>query len=230
MRAGMERGHAWTLARARLVRALIGEAGVADPLVLDAGCGTGAFAASLAEDGARVVAVDAHPPDTAPAGLQLARADVGALPFADATFDIVLLLDVLEHVADEGAVLRETARVLKPAGTLIVTVPALRRLWSARDERAGHVRRYERDELGSALSAAGFEVGRLGFWAATTLPLLTVSRAMSRREPGALAAEERPPAVVNAALAPLLRFDVSRALSRGWRSGSSLYATARLAG
>jgi SAM-dependent methyltransferase len=56
----MERGHAWLDARARLVRALVAQTAPRNPLVLDAGCGTGSFATALAAEGVRVVAVDAE--------------------------------------------------------------------------------------------------------------------------------------------------------------------------
>jgi SAM-dependent methyltransferase len=227
VRRGMERGHEWLRARGRLVRALIAEQNAVDPLVLDAGCGTGAFAASLAEQGVRVVAVDARLPEALDPGVQYACTDVTALPFADATFDIVLLLDVLEHVRDERAALAQIARVLRPGGSLILTVPARKDLWSTRDELAGHLRRYDLEELRLALTSAGIEVLRIGFWAATTLPLLRVSRSLSRRRPTALRAEERPPAALNAVLRPLLDWDVSRALGAGWNTGSSLFAVGR---
>jgi SAM-dependent methyltransferase len=243
----MERGHPWVDARTRLARALIAQTGTTDPLVLDAGCGTGSFATSLAAEGVRVVAVDAEmwPPDhdtgvesdAGPAGAgatsarrpQFARADVTSLPFAADTFDLVLLLDVLEHVEDERAALAEAGRVLRPGGSLLLTVPALKRLWSQRDELAGHVRRYELPELNDALALAGFSVERIGYWAATTLPLVTASRWLSRRGTRLLAAEERPPVALSGLLGPVLRFDVDRALGSGWRSGSSLFAVGRRA-
>ncbi len=223
----MESGHAWTGARARLVRNLLGEYGGRDPLVLDAGCGTGAFAASLAATGVRVVAVDAEVPSEITAAVQYARARLTALPFAEAAFDVALMLDVLEHLDAEKPALVEIARVLRPGGTLIATVPALEALWGPRDELAGHARRYELDSLRDAIESAGFEVDRIGFWAATTLPLLRVSRAVARVRPGTLGAEERPPRLVNAVLRPVLRADVERALGPGWRTGSSLFAVAR---
>lgn len=220
----MERGHAWYRARARLVGELIAQANDSDPLILDAGCGTGAFAAALAAEQRRVVAVDAELPDALDPRVQYARADVAQLPFPDETFDVVLLLDVLEHVQDDVAVLAEVSRVLRRTGSVILTVPALKRLWGPRDELAGHVRRYELEELRDALVSAGLGVERIGFWAATTLPLLAVSRAVSRRRPSVLRAEEHPPALLHGLLGRVLDADVTRALGRGWSRGSSLFA------
>lgn len=223
----MEQGHAWSEARAALVRTLV--AGVASPgaKVLDAGCGTGAFASALAADGFSVSAMDAELCGALPPHIEYSQGDLTSLPFGDEAFDLVLLLDVLEHVEDESAALGQVRRVLKPGGAIVATVPALKNLWSRRDELAGHVRRYERTEFLGALEGAGFEIEREGFWAALTLPLLRASRRLSRSREGLLRAEERPPGPLTALLRPVLQLDVRLALARGWDTGSSLYAVGR---
>ena len=68
-------------------------------------------------------------------------------PSADATFDLVMSTDVWEHIEDDGAVARETARVLRPGGRALVAVPCSMKLWSGHDVALGHVRRYEREQL-----------------------------------------------------------------------------------
>lgn len=97
---------------------------------LDFGCHDGAFLAQLARKGPRrLVGVDVAR-EAIEAGrakrpeLELVHlADAGRLPFADASFDSISALDVIEHIADQKAVLDELCRVLKPDGVLIVTVP-----------------------------------------------------------------------------------------------------------
>ncbi len=98
--------------------------------VLDIGCGAGYHVRHFARNAARVAAVDVD-------GISLAIArrrvrsrraaflqyDGSRLPFADASFDVVTMLDVLEHVADRQAIVEEIARVLRPGGTWIVSVP-----------------------------------------------------------------------------------------------------------
>jgi len=78
------------------------------------------------------------------------------LPLADGSASVVCLLDVIEHLEDQGATLREAWRVLEPGGHLVVTVPAHAWLWSEADELLGHVRRYTRPLLRAHLAEAGF--------------------------------------------------------------------------
>jgi SAM-dependent methyltransferase len=80
--------------------------------------------------------------------------------FPDAHFDLVGIFEVLEHVDDDAALLRELARIVKPGGRLAASVPMGMSHWTAWDDYAGHVRRYEPDELRAKLAAAGFAIER----------------------------------------------------------------------
>jgi ubiquinone/menaquinone biosynthesis C-methylase UbiE len=98
--------------------------------VLDAGCGTAYGSALLAEAGAaKVVGVDRASEvldsvrDAMPAGVMLEAADVTALPYEDASFDVVVCFEVIEHVANPGGALDEFRRVLSPNGVLAVSSP-----------------------------------------------------------------------------------------------------------
>src|ERR1700689_425333 len=76
-------------------------------------------------------------------GPQVALGEVCALPFADAAFDLVCALDIVEHVDDDDGALRELSRVTKPGGALVISAPLHQSLWTAFDEFVGHKRRYE---------------------------------------------------------------------------------------
>ena len=138
------------------------------PRVLNAGAGAGSFSQRLAENGFDVTSVDAS--SAAVEVLrgrvtgEVARADVTALPFADAAFDAAVLGEVLEHVEDDRGALEEVARVLRPGGVLAVSVPADPKRFGPSDRWAGHVRRYSRQELLSACEAGGFTVERCRAW------------------------------------------------------------------
>ena len=99
------------------------------------------------------------------------------LPFADATADALVALNLLEHLPDDGAALTEFARVLRPGGRAVVVVPANPRLYDYYDAHLRHERRYGRDELARRARAAGLApvahtaVGSVvypAFWAVKT--------------------------------------------------------------
>lgn len=75
-------------------------------------------------------------------------------------FDVLCAFEVLEHIEGDRAALAQWASWLKPNGHLLLSVPAHMRLWTARDEWAGHVRRYERDQLKALFADAGLAIER----------------------------------------------------------------------
>lgn len=96
--------------------------------VLEAGCGEGYGADLLGRDAASLVALDydAYATDHVRAaypGLPVVRANLVALPYADASFDVVVSLQTVEHLWDQDAFVGECVRVLRPSGTLIVSTP-----------------------------------------------------------------------------------------------------------
>ena len=86
------------------------------------------------------------------------------VPLAAASFDLVLALDVLEHLDDDARGLREAARLLKPGGLLVVTVPALPSLWGGQDVVSHHRRRYLKRTLGQTFARAGLPAPRLTYF------------------------------------------------------------------
>jgi SAM-dependent methyltransferase len=102
-----------------------------------------------------------------PALVQLGRhgghavhASVTSLPFADASFDLVCAMDIVEHVEDDDSAFAELARVCAPDGTLLLSVPLHMSGWTPFDAVVGHYRRYEPDELSARLAQNGFEPER----------------------------------------------------------------------
>ena len=150
-------------------------------LVLDMGCGAGRHAFESLRRGGRIVALDysydelvdvkntfgamvddAEVGDDASG--QPVRGDALRLPFPDSTFDRIIASEVLEHIPDDEGAIAELTRVLKPGGTIAVTVPAWfaeRLCWKLSDEyyapkaEGGHVRIYKETELRDKLVDAG---------------------------------------------------------------------------
>ncbi len=131
------------------------------------------------------------------------EADLGELPFADATFDAAVLGEVLEHVDDDRGALTELARVLRPGGVLAVSVPANPALYGPSDEWAGHVRRYTRPALIEACTSAGLTVHRCLGWGFPFSRLYhrhVYERYLDRHGPARLGGRHRPLVAVVGAL------------------------------
>lgn len=153
--------------------------------VLDAGCGGGRHCFGVAERGAHVVGLDLDLE-----GLRLARVgiqehadanrqkvrggvlqgDVFRLPFPENTFDRVLCAEVMEHVHDYAQALRELARVLRPGGTMAVTIPTaptehvyLRFSDEYFESPGGHIRIFRPRDLARAMGSAGVRVEGTSF-------------------------------------------------------------------
>lgn len=135
-----------------------------DGRVLDIGCGAGNMIHHLSRYGyVQGIEVDARPVAIARArGYDVRQGDATrGIPFDDASFDLVTALDVIEHVDDDEAILREAYRVARPRGILAISTPAFQALWSYNDEINGHKRRYAPRELRARVERAGFRVRRL---------------------------------------------------------------------
>jgi SAM-dependent methyltransferase len=151
--------------------------------LLDLGCGGGRHAVEAALRGALVVALDADEEEVRATVTMLGalgngngkgppphagvRADAGRLPFPDGAFDRVVAAEVLEHLVEDGPAMAELARVVRPGGTLAVTVPRWlpeRLCWALSEDYhapavpGGHVRVYRRRQLLAGLRDAGLKL------------------------------------------------------------------------
>lgn len=202
--------------------------------IADVGGGTGSLLARVRQHG-RAVAIEGDL-QLAQVGRQLygipfVQGDLShGVPLNDDTLDIVLMLDVLEHVEDERALLSEVARVLRPHGRLVVSVPAFQALWSRHDELHHHKRRYSRRSLVDVLTAAGFACERVTYFNTLLFPLVYGSRSLERfssRWRGSTTDYERGPRIMTAVLRWL--FSLERRIIPRWNLpvGVSLLVLAR---
>ncbi len=93
-----------------------------------------------------------------------------------ASYDLILLCDVLEHIDSRPSFLQALAWHLKPGGSLLINVPALPCLYSRYDEAAGHVLRFSPTQLENDLRQGGFAVQRIAYWGLTLIPLLILRK------------------------------------------------------
>ena len=187
--------------------------------ILDVGCGTGYNLLQLGRYGR------AHGVDMSPEALEFCRRrgvdsvtlhKAGELPFADSSFDLLTAFDVIEHIEDDRAALREFARVLRPRGWLLIYTPALPWLYNEHDRIVHHKRRYRRAELGEKIQSAGYGVEHLAYANALVLPLVLLARALAKLgPPGRHQEMEVPHSLINSALTalchaeePLVRHDL----------------------
>ncbi len=93
----------------------------------------------------------------------LVCADVSTLPFKDNSFDLIFALDLLEHIPDDYALMREIHRICRPGGKVMTTVPAYQYLWSEHDEALHHSRRYSKRQFRELITSTGFTPLKLSF-------------------------------------------------------------------
>jgi len=223
------KGHWWWRVREEIVlakiEAILGRAH--DVRILDVGCGAGLFFDALERFG-YVEGIESDAAIVEQAGRWQQRIVVAELDDSytpDEPFDLILLLDVLEHVAQAAELLRHAARVLGRRGTILVTVPAFDWLWTAHDELNHHVKRYTAAEMRRVLTEGGLVPVETGYlFQSLIVPKLLVraKEALTSRSahvPGI------PSQAVNAALQAWYRREY--ALFGGLPFGSSLMAIAR---
>jgi SAM-dependent methyltransferase len=188
LHADIEQRHWWFVARRRIMRRLVGELLPPAPetVVVDVGCGTGANLAALA-DRYHCVGID-----TSVEAVELARRRFPQIQFlaGRAPQDLgdlirraglVLLMDVLEHIADDFAMLSELLAAVSPGALLLLTVPADESLWSPHDESFGHYRRYDRARLERVWAGLPVTPLVVSYFNARLLPLVRMVRARSDR-------------------------------------------------
>jgi SAM-dependent methyltransferase len=182
----VEQSHWWYTGRRKILARFVEDIcrSVTDrrPRILDVGCGTGANLLMLSEYG------DAEGVDISEDALAFCRerglekVKLGAgekLPYDDGTFDLVTALDVVEHMDDDLAGLREMRRVLRPGGRVLLFVPTFMFLWGVQDDVSNHRRRYRLPELRGVLEQAGFEIERTTYANITFfLPILLARKLM----------------------------------------------------
>ena len=159
----VEDTHWWYVGRRRILQSLVEKISTTlkTQRILDVGCGTGANLKMLAAYG-KAEGVDISPQAVDfchERGLDSVKLGaIEQLPYESDSFELVTALDVIEHLDDDIAGLREMRRVLRPDGRILVFVPAFMFLWGVQDDVSNHRRRYTLPSLLKAIEEAGFSV------------------------------------------------------------------------
>lgn len=180
----VEKEHWWFAARNGILLHFLGTRLHAPPQtrVLDVGCGTGAI---LEEFSRRYRASGIDPSPQAvdfcrQRGLTDVRTGLLADLPPDPVYDLITMLDVVEHVEDDLGLLKEARRRLVPGGHLLIAVPAYRWLWSRHDVVLHHQRRYTRRTLAPVVTGAGFVIEHMTHFNTLLFPLAVGRRLVQK--------------------------------------------------
>jgi len=204
------------------------------PVLLDVGCGTGSFLASLPDRYERLgldyfhAALHFH---RGRGDWPLLQGSATRLPLADGSVDVVTVLDVLEHLEDDVTAVAEIRRVLAPGGVCLATVPAFQALWSTHDDALGHQRRYRREGFVRLFEEAGLVPEAVSYYNTWLFPALAANRLVRRllpKKPGPATSDlSELPRPLNRALAALLASEAHLLRHGRLPFGASLIGTFR---
>lgn len=179
--------------------------------ILEAGCGTGGNLALLQrfgqvdafeyDDAARAEARSKSTVDVQPGRLPDGIKEVGG------SYDLIALLDVLEHLEQDERSLQVLAPLLSPEGKLLITVPALQSLWSRHDEKHHHHRRYSEASLRDVLEKAGLHAEMISYFNSLLFPAAALQRWASKVGGLDTKLDDIPPRSINYILAKVFGFE-----------------------
>lgn len=229
----MESEHWWFVSRRDFILSLIRFINKSYPVILDIGCGTGLNLSEFKNVGRAYgfdISKDAvgfcHKRGT----LNVVQASASDICFGEKVFDIVTLLDVMEHLPYQKAAFEEVRRVLKDNGKLIITVPAFKILWSQHDEALCHFRRYERSELIKELIESGYRIEKIGYFFFSSFLAVALIRIIRKLRVSKNSCHSdtttAPPKLINRFLIYLFRIERRISFKINMPFGTTLYAVA----
>ena len=234
----LERTHFWFVGRRRIFFHLLDRelARGSEAKILDVGCGAGGMLEPLSRYG-QVVGVDMQAELVEFCHQRgFANVEVGSayeLPAAAGTVDLITLFDTIEHVPEDGRVLREVRRALTPGGLVFISVPAYQFLYANNDRMAHHERRYTARGLREKLVSAGLEPVQVTYFNSFLFPLilpLVLLKKLQERviDPGEKTnLSHRPHALLNRVLAAVMGSERHLLARRSFPFGHSIIAIAR---
>ena len=183
----VESGHWWFRSRNRILLWVLKKRVARINSFLEIGCGTGFVIQAIQEHYPQTVLCGS---DYFEEGLVHARKRMPSINFTqqdarkmdeEELYDVIGAFDVIEHINEDELVLSNLSHALKSRGTLLVTVPQHRWLWSAVDEYSGHVRRYTRSELIGKVTKSGLTVNYVTSFVSLLVPVMWFNRLRASR-------------------------------------------------
>lgn len=165
----VESTHWWFCGRRKIILDIFDRYSVSKKhiKILDFGCNTGFFVGYLQKDGFDAYGIDMSE-DSIEFGMKRGVKNllVGKtpLPYTNESFDIILALDVIEHIEHQDEAIKDLYRLLKPGGKAIIMVPAFMFMWGLQDEVAHHFRRYTKPTLKDVVLRNGFKIERISYF------------------------------------------------------------------
>lgn len=215
--ARLESANFWFRARNRLILHAIQRYMPHFRSMLEIGCGTGYVLKGVSEKfpqanlfGSEIFLSGLCFASARVPSAQFMQMDARQIPYVE-EFDVIGAFDVLEHIKEDGLVLRQANAALVPDGFLVLTVPQHPWLWSPVDEYACHERRYDADSLHKKITSAGFQIIRSTSFVTLPLPAMVLSRYLQKNasaESFDATSELKIPAFLNEALYQLLRLEL----------------------
>lgn len=207
----LERDNWWYVEKRKLIFEILNRLPTgSDTKILDVGCGTG-FTLKKLQGSYHAVGLDSDKKALEFCTLQgcnnLVHGDAERLSFKDNNFDIIIALDILEHLNNDLASINGFYRILKEGGHLIITVPAFNLLWSTHDDALHHRRRYTSSELRERLVKCGFRVIDSSYWNFFLFPIIFLTRQLRRIstvDHGLKSDLTHPPSIINKSLQSIL--------------------------
>jgi SAM-dependent methyltransferase len=225
------KNHWYYVSKGRALRALLGDSNV--PEVLDVGAGSGVFARQFLDAGlcGRAVCVDPNYLEE-----RIERVQDKEIEFRRAVEEVtqrlILMIDVLEHVENDDALLRSYLERAPSGAHVLISVPAFQFLWSGHDVFLEHRRRYTLAQVEALVRRSGLEVVRSRYFFATLFPLVVLLRLhdgwrLRRGQIAPKSALTRLPMLVNTALTALHSFERISLLGFNRLAGLSVFCLAR---
>jgi SAM-dependent methyltransferase len=244
-----QRTHFWFPARNFQILDFLRRDGLPPPArILEIGCGTGTVLSALASAGYTMTGVEMHRELARRAAARNPESRIYSLDLRSpplefrrqGPFDAVALFDVVEHVERPEEFLRECARLVKPGGFLLGTLPALQILWSDYDSFAGHRLRYDRRAVRDLFARSGLPRPRASYFFQVLVPGMLGRRLLISRQAGTAGKQRRaslhlaldaPGQLWNGVFAALCALErrVSRAIPLSAIPGASIWFSARAA-